>query len=156
MTARATPGPSTARATAPPRAAARPGARRGTGDAPTPKTPTRKPAQKKKPAAKKTPARRRPAKPADSPVAEALERDLKQIERVDEDLANSALAASARILARELDNPENSVTSKLTCARELRETLGRLRELVPDDQEADKLDELSRRRAKRIAGRRQA
>lgn len=66
------------------------------------------------------------------------------------DLRDSSLAAAALALARELDSPGNSATSKSMCARALRESLDRLRELVPDEPEADKLDELSAKRAARV------
>lgn len=80
-------------------------------------------------------------------VAESLQRDLKQLPP---DLANCTLAASALALAIELDDPANSATSKSMCARALLETLDRLRELVPPQQETDALDALAERRALRL------
>jgi hypothetical protein len=79
-------------------------------------------------------------------VAGALERDL---ERFGPDLARSTLAASALALARELDDPDNSATSKSMCARALNDTLDRLVELAPDEDEKDALDDLAARRAAR-------
>jgi hypothetical protein len=71
---------------------------------------------------------------------------------MDEVVAGSALAASALVLAAELDSPGNSATAKSMCARALREALDRLRELVPVEGEEDELDGLRARRAARIAG----
>lgn len=81
-------------------------------------------------------------------VVEAVERDLVALGG---DLADSALAASALALARELDAP-NSATSKSMCARALMETMDRLRELAPPKREMDQVDEVAeRRRARRAA-----
>lgn len=85
-------------------------------------------------------------------VVEAVERDLALIAERDKGLAESALAASALVLAAELDSAGNSATSKSMCARALREALDRLRELAPAEAEEDKLDELGSRRAARIGG----
>lgn len=79
----------------------------------------------------------------------ALERDLKEIGRRDKDLAESGLAATARQLARELDNPKNSATSKSMCAKALMEALDRLRALAPPKEAKDRVDDLASRRAKR-------
>jgi len=86
-----------------------------------------------------------------TPVVAAVTRDLAAIRRRDPDLSQSALAASALVLAGELDDPENSATSKSMCARALTETMERLRDLLPPDTEADRLDDLSARRAERLA-----
>lgn len=64
-------------------------------------------------------------------------------------LEQSALAASAIALAYQIENPFNSATSKSMCARELRETMSKLRELAPPAEEEDGIDELSARRAER-------
>ncbi|MDQ3730302.1 MAG: hypothetical protein M3355_12025 [Actinomycetota bacterium] len=85
-------------------------------------------------------------------VVAAVKRDLKVIGKRDSALAESALAASALMLADTLDNPRNSATSKSMCAKALLETMDRLRELAPDQQEADELDDLAARRAARLAG----
>lgn len=84
-------------------------------------------------------------------VVAAVERDLESIRRVDPVLAGSALAATALVLAGELDDAENSATSKSMCARALREAMDRLRELAPAAAELDRVDELSSRRGKRRA-----
>jgi hypothetical protein len=86
-------------------------------------------------------------------VVAAVRRDLREIARRDKSLAESALAASAHVLAAQLDDPANSATSKSMCARALRETLDRLRELAPQAAKQDRLDDLGSRRAKRLAGR---
>lgn len=83
----------------------------------------------------------------DRSVTAAVTRDL---DAFPDELANSALAASALALAREMDSP-NSATSKSMCAKALLETMDRLRSLAPVEEEADDLDELSRARRARIA-----
>lgn len=81
-------------------------------------------------------------------VVEAVERDLKRIAKQDKVLAESALAATALALAREIDG-NNSATSKSMCSRSLNETMDRLWELTPAEKEKDDLDELAKRRASR-------
>ena len=87
-------------------------------------------------------------------VLEAVARDVAAIRERDEALADSALAAAAAALARELANPYNSATSKSMCAREMREHLDRLRELLPPREEGDEIDELAaaREARRRAAG----
>lgn len=64
-----------------------------------------------------------------------------------------ALAASAVRLAKEMDDPENSATSKSMCSKALLETMKTLRELAPPPARKDAVDELSdRRRACRSGG----
>ena len=84
-------------------------------------------------------------------VVAAVERDLKRLRKLDPALADSTVAASALMLAAELDDPENSATSKSMCARELREAMDRLRELAPVKQESTPIDELRKARSKRRA-----
>lgn len=92
--------------------------------------------------------------PAKKPlrVASAVEGDLRELAKRDAKLARSGLAASALALAREMDNSSNSATSRAMCARALLDTLDRLWALAPAEQEKDRLDDLSARRAARIAG----
>jgi hypothetical protein len=85
-------------------------------------------------------------------LIEAVERDVAQLAKRDRAIAGSALAAAAVALAYEIENPYNSATSKSMCAGQLRDTLDRLRELAPAEEETDGLDDLSARRAARIAG----
>ena len=85
-------------------------------------------------------------------VSEAVARDVAAMARVDKAIAESGHAATARALARELDHPWNSATSKSMCARALTETLDRLRELLPPEEEGDGLDDLAARRAARLGG----
>ena len=80
----------------------------------------------------------------------AVERDLAEIAERDPKLARSSHAATALALARELDR-KNSATSKSMCARALNETMDRLRELAPEEQTADELDDLARKREQRRA-----
>lgn len=85
-------------------------------------------------------------------VEAAVARDIAEIAKRDEGLASSGLAAAALALARELDIPKNSATSKSMCARALAEQLDRLRALAPPATEADDIDDLATRRQKRLAG----
>lgn len=86
-------------------------------------------------------------------VTDALDAELAELAKRAPALAESALAASARVLARELDKERNSATSKSMCQKALSETLDRLRELAPAKDEKDTLDDLSARRAaRRTAG----
>lgn len=85
-------------------------------------------------------------------VAASVARDLAEIALREPRLASGALAASARALAREMDSSHNSATSKSMCAKALLDTLDRIRELVPADEEGDEVDELAERRRERLAG----
>lgn len=76
-------------------------------------------------------------------VEAGVRRDLTMLGKGAED---SALAESALALAAEMDDPENSATSKSMCARALLDTMDRLRELAPPKKEADPVDELGERR----------
>ena len=84
-------------------------------------------------------------------VSEAVRRDIAALRLRAGPVADSALAASALVLAAELDADKNSATSKSMCAKVLRETMDRLAELAPAPEEADQLDELSAARAARRA-----
>jgi len=84
-------------------------------------------------------------------VIDGAGREVESIRKRDEELAESALAASAVALAREIEHPYNSATSKSMCAREMRDTLDRLRELVPPAERKDKVDEVAAKRASRRA-----
>jgi hypothetical protein len=86
-----------------------------------------------------------------SSVVKAVERDLAEIRKRDRALAESAVAASALALAREIDSPSNSAAGKAACARSLLETMERLRELAPPAGEGDRIDDLGRRREVRRA-----
>jgi hypothetical protein len=83
-------------------------------------------------------------------VATAVRRELRALRARAPALADSALAASALVLAQQLDDPGNSATSKASCQRALRETLDRLRDLAPADGNMDPLDDLAARRAARL------
>ncbi len=82
----------------------------------------------------------------------AVEENLKLLARRDPQLARSPLAASLLALARELDAPGNSATSRAMCAKAYSDTFEQLWALAPEDEEADRLDDLSARRAARLAG----
>lgn len=81
----------------------------------------------------------------------AVQRDLATIAETDPALATSALAAAAMAMAREVDNSGNSATSMSMCANALLNIMNQLRELMPKAAEKDGLDDLSARRAVRIA-----
>jgi hypothetical protein len=83
----------------------------------------------------------------------ATERDLAELRKRDKDLADSTLAAVAVSMARELDNPYNSATSKSMCAGKLQDVMDRLRELAPPQKKGDALDDLADRRSARRAAR---
>jgi hypothetical protein len=76
-------------------------------------------------------------------VEAAVLRDLEGLRALDPDLADSALAASAIELARGMDNPRNSLTSKAMAQRALRETIDRLLELAPAPETQDRVDQLA-------------
>lgn len=82
------------------------------------------------------------------PVTAGVERDIKAFGSPE--LAKSGLAASALALARELDDSNNSATSKAMCQKALRETLDRLRELAPVKPKKDRVDEIAKRREQRL------
>lgn len=79
-------------------------------------------------------------------VVEALERDVQALGKLP--AGSESLVASAFALAVELD-VKNSATSKSMCARALNETMAQLRAMAPPAQVADRLDDLTERRAKR-------
>lgn len=75
-----------------------------------------------------------------------------ELDRMPEEIADSAFAALARQLALEISNPFNSATSKAACSKELRETMGALRAWAADGgEEEDDADRRARERAERIA-----
>lgn len=98
---------------------------------------------------------KQPTPPADL-VAEAVARELAAIAKVDEDLAQSGLAAVAQVLARELDDAETPATAKAACSRALAEALAQLRDQLPQGEEKDKVHDLGARRAARLARRAKA
>lgn len=85
----------------------------------------------------------------DARVVDAVQRDIDDLAKRDEGLAQSALAATAMQMAYELQNPYNSATSKAQCAKSLREALADLREMAPPAVLKDGVDDLSTHRAKR-------
>ncbi len=80
-------------------------------------------------------------------VIDAVERDLAKMPAV----ADTALAAVAVALARELEHPYNSATSKSMCAARLNETMAELRALAPPERKADSIDRIAAQREKRQA-----
>lgn len=65
---------------------------------------------------------------------EGVERDLAEIARRDTDLALSALAMTAKVLATKIDNPANSATSVSMCAKALVDVMTKLRDLAPPEE----------------------
>jgi hypothetical protein len=80
-------------------------------------------------------------------VVAAVEGDLA---RLPEDLAGSGLAAVALAMAERIDAGRGSPSE---CGKVLVDALLKLRDLAPPKQERTKLDELSAKRATRLAGR---
>jgi hypothetical protein len=80
-------------------------------------------------------------------VVDAVEYDLAALAERAPSIPNTALAASALELARQLDDPDNSATSKSMCSRALTETMDRLEALAPPKREGDRLDKLRDSRA---------
>jgi hypothetical protein len=89
------------------------------------------------------------------PVGRAVQRDLMVFRRLKPELLGDTLKATAMAMAKEIDEPDNSATSKATCARALAEMLEHLRSLLPEKKPdtSDGIDDLSKRRAARIARR---
>ena len=83
-------------------------------------------------------------------VVDAVTRDLAALAKRAPELAESAEAATALALARELDD-NNSATSKSMCARALTETMAALRAMAPPVETTDALDQLAAARSKRRA-----
>jgi hypothetical protein len=94
--------------------------------------------------------RRSLAESGQSSVATAVEEDLDLIRSRDPRVADSAIAAAALRMGRELDDPFNSATSKAQCAKALHAHMDRLLELSPPGQEQKgRLHELKSVRATR-------
>lgn len=81
-------------------------------------------------------------------VVDGVERDL---EKLGGDLKDSAMAASALALAREMDDPTNSATSKSMCARSLLDVMDRLGQLAPPRKDVDGITDLNSERKRRRA-----
>ncbi len=83
----------------------------------------------------------------------AVKRDLAVIGREDRELARSTLAVSALMLAGIVDDKSNSAGARTSAAKELREALDRLRELLPAaDSSGDGVDDLQARARLKLAG----
>jgi hypothetical protein len=67
-------------------------------------------------------------------------------------VCSPGLGALALQLARSIDDPGNSATSRSMCAKALMDVMRELRGLAPAEREADRVDELSSRRAARVGG----
>lgn len=93
---------------------------------------------------------------ADPKTAPAVRRELAAIAKRQPAVAESMLAGAALELARQLDSPKNSATSKSMCARALIEVRDKLYELAPPEPKADAVDKLVTRHSKRRSARRRA
>jgi hypothetical protein len=102
---------------------------------------------------RKVPPRKAPARTAVASrartVVQSTRADLERLRERAPELADGALAASALVLARQLDDPRTSATSKSMCAKALREVIDRLFELAPPAREEDQLDRLRAQREQR-------
>jgi hypothetical protein len=65
--------------------------------------------------------------------------------------ADPVLAAQALEMARQLDDPDNSATSKSMTNKELRETMAEIRALKPPKEAPDGVTDLAARRVERLA-----
>lgn len=92
-----------------------------------------------------------PAKKPAGGVVAAVERDLKALARRDPRLAESAEAAAAVAIARDIDSAGTSPNARAQLAKELRDMLAVLYGRAPAEEAKDSIDELSRRRAARRA-----
>lgn len=77
-------------------------------------------------------------------AVEAVERDLA---RLPSDLAGSAVAASMFAMARVLDGEAKGSVSE--CSKALLDAWSKLRDLAPEEVEADGIDDLTERRRRR-------
>jgi hypothetical protein len=84
-------------------------------------------------------------------VAEAVSRDLEAIAAQSPELAQSALAATATVLAEALDG-KASPTAKSMLAKSLLEIVNRITELAPPVRKSNALTDLTAVRALRLAG----
>jgi hypothetical protein len=82
-------------------------------------------------------------------VAKAVQADIAALGAL---AVGSTLAETALALARELDKPKNSATSKSMCAKAMIDVLRELRSQAPPKQEADGVTDLNAERAARRAG----
>lgn len=81
-------------------------------------------------------------------VVEALRSEL---ERMPEHVAGSATAATALVMAAQLDDSSTSATSKSMCAAKLLDAMAILHDLAPSERMADGIDDLTAHRAARLA-----
>lgn len=95
----------------------------------------------------------KPSAPRPGPptVAAAIEGEFEAVMRRGLDAAGSSAAALALALAREVDDPHNSATSKAMCAGRLLDVLRLLRASAPAENAADRVDDLAARRTVRLA-----
>lgn len=117
------------------------------------KVPAKKPSRAKaapptRPSRTSAAAKPKPrARRAGASSAEKATRD--ELATMPADIRGLAIAATAIELARGLDDPENSLTSKSAAAKAHMEIMGQLRSLAPQKRRGDSIDGLKDKRAKR-------
>lgn len=79
-----------------------------------------------------------------------------ELARLPPTVAAGAVAATALAMAREIDSPGNSATSKSMCAARLVEAMEKLRSLVDSLPTETRLDDIAKQRERRLAGRTRA
>jgi hypothetical protein len=79
-----------------------------------------------------------------------VENVLRDIEELGPKASETGLAATALAFAAELD-ARNSATSKSMCAKSLIDVMRELRALAPPKIQEDRVDEIAKRRERRIA-----
>lgn len=80
----------------------------------------------------------------------AVERELAEIRERSGATSDSALAATALVMAYEIQDPYNSATSKAMCAKAMAETMRDLRAACPPSEQEDRVDEIAKRRKRRL------
>lgn len=85
-------------------------------------------------------------------VVAAVERDLAEIAKRDEALAESGVAMAALSLASDIDSGKTTATAKASCVRALAVAFEKLRAMLPDDPGGDQVDDLAARREARRQG----
>ena len=105
--------------------------------------------------AKRAPVRRsrKAAAPVDDgTVLAAVKRDLVVLAKRLPGVDSSSEGRAVERLAAELDAGFDApLSAKVSAAREIREALAALRAVAPEEQAADRLDELAARRGRRVA-----
>jgi hypothetical protein len=89
-------------------------------------------------------------------VGDSLRAELEAMRPTHPEVADSALASAAMVLATLMDDPKNSATSRSMCAAQFMSAHQRLRELAPTAPKVDAIDEINAKREQRRAAARGA